>query len=84
MAQSKVFSEGAMRHLVRGSGSLRKPCHNRPSSVALSRSQQVTLSDKVAARPVSQGLAKPTTKKSRIWRNTRLNCIAWRVQGFLP
>ena len=66
MPQSEVFSEGAMRHLVRGSGSLRKRCHNRPNSVALSRSQHVTLSDKPAARPVSQGLAKPTTKKSRI------------------
>ena len=83
MVQSKVFSEGAMRHPVRGSGSPRKPCHNRPSSVALSRSQQVTLSDKAAVRPVSQGLAKPTTKKSRIWRNTRLNCVAWHLLGVL-
>lgn len=66
MVQSKVFSEGAMRHPERGSARLRKPCHNRPSSVALSRSQHVTLSDKPAARDVSQGLAKPTTKKSRI------------------
>ena len=68
MAQHKVFSEGAMRHPVRASGSLRKPRHNRPNSVALSRSQHVTLSDKPAVRPVSQGVAKPITRKSRIWR----------------